>query len=88
MQYGKKAEGMVYFYRILRLDAPTFGHDPVDLLDAAFRVLTVLAHIPLAYGAMRTGNWIRTADNTHDEIAFLKRITIARVDDTSERFMS
>jgi hypothetical protein len=86
-QYAKKAEGTVYLYRILRLNAPTFGHVSINLLDASFRIPAVLAHIPLAYCAMRTWNWIRAPDNAHDEIAFLKRTAISRVDDTSERFM-
>ena len=87
-QYAKKAEGTVYLYRILRLNAPTFGHVSIDLLDASFRILAVPAHIPLAYCAMRTWNWIRTPDNTHDEIAFLKRTAIPGIDDTSKRFVS
>jgi hypothetical protein len=87
-QYAKKTEGTVYLYRILRLNAPTFGHVSIDLLDASFRIAAVLAHIPLAYCAMRTWNWIRTPDNAHDEIAFLKRTAISGIDDTSKRFVS
>ena len=71
-QHSKKAERVVDPHRILGLDAPALRHEAVDLLDAAFSVLAVAAHVPLANRAVRARHGVGTPDDADDEIALLK----------------
>jgi len=65
-----------------------FGHETVDLLYAALRVLAVAAHVPLANRAVRAGDGIGTADDAHHQIALVKPACWARVYHPAERFVT
>src|SRR4030095_3230364 len=63
------------------------GHEAVDLLDAALRVLAVAAHVPFTHGAVRTGHGVGTAHDAEDEASFLKAAGRPRVEYAAERFV-
>jgi hypothetical protein len=73
-QHAEQSERAVHLHGVLRLDSPPFGHEAVDLLDAALRVLAIAAHVPLAHGAVRTGHRVRTPHDADDQVAFLQAV--------------
>ena len=87
-QDAEEAEGWIELGEEARLDPPALGHEPVDLLDAPFRVLAVAAHVPLADRAVRTRHRIRTADDPHDQVAGLYAAVPPGIEDSTQRFMT
>src|SRR5690242_8158866 len=63
------AEGGIDLDRELGLEAKPLRAIAVALLDAAFGVEAVAAHIPFALAAAEAGNGIGPADDADDEIA-------------------
>src|SRR5262249_56790819 len=74
-------------HRVLGLDPPPLGHEPVDLLDPALGIAAVAAHVPLADGTVRARDGIGTADDPDDQVAGRKRARRARVQDAAERLV-
>jgi hypothetical protein len=64
-QHAQGPEVGVHPHRVVRLDPPALGHEPVGLLDAPLGVTAVGAHVPLAHGAVRARCRIGTADDPH-----------------------
>jgi hypothetical protein len=71
-QHAEATERRRDLQRKVRLDAKPFRSETVALLDASLRVLAVAAHVPLADGAVRTGDRIRPPHDRDDEIAARK----------------
>ena len=63
------AEALVDPHRVLGLDPPPIGHEPVKLLDSALGVAAVGAHVPLADRAVRAWHRIRSAHDPDHVIA-------------------
>ena len=78
-QHAEQAERWVDLHRVLGLDPPALGHEPVDLLDAALGVLAVAAHVPLAHRAVGARHGVGPPDDADHEIALLERAVRARV---------
>ena len=86
-QHAEETERAVDLHGVLRLDSPLFGHEAVDLLDAALRVLAVAAHVPFTHSAVRTGHGVGTAHDADDQVTFLQAAGRARLEDPAERFV-
>ena len=76
------------FDKEIGLDAEIFGTVAVALLDAAFGVAAVAAHVPLAGGAGRTRHGIGPAHNADNEIADLDAAFRRRLLHLAERLMA
>src|SRR5690606_32624242 len=85
-QHTAVTEPGVDLHRVIRLGPPTLPREPVPLLDAAFRVLAVEAHVRLTCGAGRARHWVGSAHQPDDEVAGLE-LRRAALDDPAERLM-
>ncbi|KAF5048840.1 hypothetical protein DSECCO2_445860 [anaerobic digester metagenome] len=77
----------VYFHRVLGFDPPPLGHEPVDLLDAAFSVEAVGAHIPLPDRTVRAGDRVGAPDDSHHQIPGFQPRPRSGIDDAAERLV-
>src|SRR5579883_2657429 len=68
-------------------DAPPFGAEAVALLNTAFSVFSVAAHIPFADGTGNAGFGIGMAHDAGDQIAFFKAAGSRSLFDAAERFV-
>ena len=68
-QHAQNPQGRVNLDGVFGFDPPAFGHESVDLFDAALGVLAVATHVPFAHGAVRAGNRIGAADDAHHQVA-------------------
>jgi hypothetical protein len=87
-QHANYSQGRVNLDGVFGLDSPVLRHVTVDLLDAALGVLAVAAHVPFTHRAIRTGNRIGAADDTHYQIALLESARRPRVQDAAQGFMA
>ena len=87
-QHGSDAERGIDLDQEIGLDAKELGAVAVALLDAAFGVAAVAAHVPLVDGARGTRNRIRPPYDADDMIAGLHAATGGRLLHTAERFMT
>src|SRR4051794_24702942 len=85
---GGDAEGRIDADGEVRLEAKTLAEEAVTLLDAAFGIKTIGAHVPLADGTVGARLWIGTADDADNEVAGLERAAARRFADTPERFVA
>jgi len=83
-QHAQDAERGVDLGVVARLYPPALGHEPVDLLDAAFGVLPVAAHVPLADRAVGAGHRVRAPDDPDDQVAALQPAVRADVHHPTE----
>jgi len=87
-QHAQEAERIVNFHRVLRLNSPTLRHEPINLLDAAFSVLAVAAHVPFTHSAVWARNWIGTPNDADDQIALLESGRWISFQDAAEGLMT
>jgi hypothetical protein len=87
-QHAEETEGRGNLHCVFGLDPPSLGHEAVDFLDAALRVPSVPAHVPLSHRAVGAGDRIGTPYDAHDEIALPKSFGRTRVDHATERLMA
>ena len=86
-QHAGNAERRIDFDEEIRLDPEKLGTKAVPLLDAAFGVKAIAAHVPLADAAGGTGNGIGPAHDADDEIAGVDAAIGGRRLHDAERFM-
>src|SRR5262249_3927740 len=87
-QYAENPQFGIDSDREFRLDAEAFGAVAVPLLDAAFGVAPVAAHVPLADGACNARLRLRPAHDPDNEVAGHESAPVrCRLDD-AERFMA
>ncbi len=69
-------------------DAPTLRAESVALLDAAFGVFAVAAHVPFAGRAGDARDGIGTANDADDQIAFVESAVCGRFFHAAERLVA
>jgi hypothetical protein len=79
-QHADPFQGWIDTHRVLRLDAIALRAEAVSLLDAAFRIEAVAAHVPLTAGAIRARHRVGAAHNRHDQIAGLQSAVWLRLE--------
>ena len=86
-QHAQEAKGAVDLHRVLGLDPPALGHEAVDLLDAAFCVLTVPAHVPFAHRAVGARHGVGAPDDAGQEFPLVKRTARPGVHHAAQGFV-
>ena len=85
---AEEAERRVHLGEVARLDPPSLGHEPVDLLDAPLGVLPVAAHVPFADRAVGTRHRVGASDDPDDQVARLHAAVRPRVQDPAQRLVT
>src|SRR5262249_23664136 len=87
-QHAENAQFRIDLDGEFRLDAEAFGAVAVPLLDAAFGVAPVAAHVPLADGTGNARHRIRPAHDPDDEIAGHESAPVRCCLHNAQRFMA
>ena len=69
---AEEAERRIHLGEVARLDPPSLGHEPVDLLDAPLGVLPVAAHVPFPDRAVGARHRVGAANDPDDQVAGLQ----------------
>ena len=83
-QHAQAAETRIEPHQEVGLDPEPLGGVAVALLDAAFGVLAVAAHIPLTVGASEAGHRVGPPDDTNDQLTRHKATALRRLLDAAE----
>src|SRR3954469_14882596 len=82
-----EAEGGLGLHRKVGFDPETLGAETMPILDAAFGIEAIAAHIPFPGGAGRARNGIGPAHDPDNVIAAAESAFGRRLFDSPERFM-
>jgi hypothetical protein len=87
-QHPEPPQGGIDAHGVCRLNAVPLHTEAVPLLDAAFRIQPVAAHVPLPHRAIRAGHRVGSAHNPHDQVAWYKPAVRWRFTHPPERLVS